>query len=157
MVNPQPPQPLQQPAPPVSKARGSGIRWKFVLLIAGVGALLVIGALYGLSALTKVNLAGTFGVPQDFPVYPAARLIGVRENVGTQGTRVDASWQAPDSLDTVTAFYVQRLNQAPWRITQTNRVNGTWEFERTDGTKTQGIIQLSGQGQQTRVDVTMLK
>ena len=128
-----------------------------MLVIAGIASLLVIGILYGLSALTKINLSKTFGVPQDFPVYPAATLIGVRETVGTNGTRVDVSWQAPATLDTVTALYTQGLNQAPWEITRTNRVDGTWEFNRTDGTRIRGIIQLSGHGQQTRVDVSMLK
>lgn len=156
MVNPQPPQPPPQPTPAVGIARGSGIRWKFVLIIAAVGAFLVIGLLYGLSSLAKVNLSSTFGVPQDFPVYPAASLVGVRETMGTGGTRVDASWEANAPLDIVTAFYSQRLNQPPWKINRTNPVDGTWEFESTDG-KTRGLIRLSGHGQQTRVDVSLQK
>ena len=35
-------------------------------------------------------------------------------------------------------------------------VDGTWEFRHTDG-KIHGYIQLSGHGQQTRVDVLLLK
>jgi len=88
----------------------AGIRWKRVLIISAVGALLVVGALSAAAWLGKANLAGTFGVPQDFPIYPTATLVGVRETVGTGGTRVDASWEADGSLDTVTAFYSQRLN-----------------------------------------------
>ncbi len=135
----------------------SRIRWKRVLIISAVGALLVIGALSAVAWLGKANVAGTFGVPQDFPIYPMATLVGVRETVGTGGTRIDASWEADASLDTVTAFYSQRLNQAPWEITRKNTVDGIWEFRRTDGTVLRGYIQLSGHGQQTRIDVTLLK
>ena len=156
MLSSQPPQRFEPPAPAVGPVRGSGIRWKFVLIIAAVGAFLVIAVLYGLSSLARINLSSTFGVPKDFPVYPAATLVGVRETMGTGGTRVDASWEASAPLDTVTAFYSQRLNQPPWKITRTNPVDGTWEFESTDG-KTRGLIRLSGHGQQTRVDVSMQK
>jgi len=44
----------------------------------------------------------------------------------------------------------------PWEITRTNTVDGIWQFRRTDGT-VRGYIQLSGHGQRTRVDVTLLK
>ena len=60
------------------------------------------------------------------------------------------------SLDTVTAFYSDRLNHEPWAVTAKNPVDGTWKFRRTDGKMT-GLIRLSGHGQQTRIDVLLLK
>lgn len=102
------------------------------------------------------NTGGTFGVPPDFPIYPGAGLIGVNENFGTSGTTVNASWDADASLDTVTAFYSARLNQQPWAITATNPIDGSWKFRRTDG-KISGLIRLSGHGQRTRIDISLLK
>lgn len=116
-----------------------------------MGGLALVGSLgKGLSA------GGTFGVPQDFPIYPGAGLIGVNENFSPSGTTVNASWDADASLDTVTAFYSARLNQQPWAVTAMNPTDGTWKFHRTDGKMT-GLIRLSGHGQRTRIDVTLLK
>jgi len=63
---------------------------KFVLLVGGLGALLVVGALAGASTLSKNLNAGTFGVPSDFPVYPAAALVGVNETFSTSGAATSA-------------------------------------------------------------------
>ena len=115
------------------------------------------GGLALLGSVSKgLNTGGTFGVPPDFPIYPGAGLIGVNENFGSSGTTVNASWDADASLDTVTAFYVARLNQQPWAITATNAVDGSWKFRHTDG-KISGIIRLSGHGQRTRIDISLLK
>lgn len=102
------------------------------------------------------NAGGTFGVPQDFPIYPSAGLIGVKESFGSSGTSVSASWDADASLDKVTAFYSNRLNQSPWAVTAINPTDGTWKFRRTDSKMT-GLIQLSGHGQRTRIDILLLK
>ena len=117
----------------------------------------MIGALLALNSLSKGwNQGGAFGVPQDFPIYPNATLSGVKETISTDGTRVTATWEADAPLDTVTAYYAERLDMGSWQITGKNAVDGTWEFRRTDG-KIHGYIQLSGHGQQTRVDVLLLK
>jgi hypothetical protein len=116
-----------------------------------------VGGLALLGSLQKDwSAGGTFGVPQDFPLYPGAGLIGVNENISPSGTTVNASWDADASLDTVTAFYSARLNQQPWVITAMNPTDGTWKFRRTDG-KMSGLIRLSGHGQRTRIDVLLLK
>jgi hypothetical protein len=116
-----------------------------------VGGLALVGSLE-----KGWNAGGTFGVPQDFPIYPGAALIGVKETIGSNGTSVSASWDADASLDTVTAFYSARLDQPPWAITAKNPTEGTWKFRRTDGKMT-GLIQLSGHGQRTRIDILLLK
>jgi hypothetical protein len=128
------------------------------IIIAGtVGGLLIIGGLAAANTVTKGwNTAGTFGVPQDFPIYPGAALIGVNEKFGSGGTSVNASWDADASLDTVTAFYSDRLNHDAWAVTAKNPVDGTWKFRRTDGKMT-GLIRLSGHGQRTRIDILLLK
>jgi hypothetical protein len=128
------------------------------IAIAGtVGGLLIIGGLAAAASLTKGwNTGGAFGVPQDFPIYKGATLIGVKESIGSSGTSVSASWDADASVDTVTAFYADRLNQPPWAITAKNAIDGTWKFRRTDGKMT-GLIQLSGHGQQTRIDILLVK
>lgn len=122
-----------------------------------IGGLLVVGGLALFDSVAKDwNTAGAFGVPKDFPIYPNATLAGVHENFGPGGTQVNASWEADASLDTVTGFYAEQLNSGSWQITRKNAVDGTWEFRHTDG-KVRGLIQLSGHGQQTRVDVLLLK
>ena len=159
MRNPAPwPSPVQPAGPlPPDQPRRSGIKWKFVIVAGMAGGLLVIGALLALNSLSKGwNQGGAFGVPQDFPIYPSATLSGVKETVSTSGTRVTATWEADAPLDTVTAYYAERLDRGSWQITGTNAVDGTWEFRRTDG-KIHGYIQLSGHGQQTRVDILLLK
>ena len=103
-----------------------------------------------------LEAGGTFGVPQDFPIYPGAGLIGVNETFGSSGTSVSASWDADASLDAVTAFYSSRLNQQPWAITAMNPTDGTWKFRHTDG-KMSGLIRLSGHGQRTRIDILLVK
>ena len=92
-----------------SDVKRSSLKWKFVLLVGGLGALLVIGALAGASTLSKNLNAGTFGVPSDFPVYPAAALVGVNET-----------------------------------------------FRTNDG-RMRGYLRLSGHGEQTRIDIVLLK
>ena len=82
---------------------------------------------------------------------PALKVVLVDVN-----RAVTAAWEADAPLDVVTAYYVERLDQGSWQITGKNTVDGTWEFRHTDG-KIHGYIQLSGHGQQTRVDVLLLK
>ena len=149
---PSTPEPAQGlPAAP----RRRGLKWKFILIAGLVGAFLVIGALYGLSEITR-NAAGIFGVPSDLPVYPAATLVGVHENVSPGETRVDASWQADAALDAVTTFYSARLDNGQWQIVKKDPVTGIWEFRHADG-KIRGLIELSAHGQETRIDVTLFK
>lgn len=125
--------------------RRSGLNWRRILLASGAGAALIIGALWvATTFFTGSNLGRVFGVPQDFPIYPGAGLVGVRENFGSNGSSVIASWEVDAPVDKVTAFYSDRLNQAPWTITQNNPSNGSIEFQRTNG-KSRGIIQLFGQ------------
>jgi len=102
------------------------------------------------------NTGGAFGVPQDFPIYPGAGLIGVKDSIGSNGTSVSASWDANAPVDAVTAYYSDQLNRSPWAIVQKNPADGTWEFQRTDG-KMRGLIQLSGHGQRTRIDILLNK
>jgi hypothetical protein len=146
-----------EPTKPVIRPRRSGPNWIRIAIAGTVGGLLIVGGLALVGSLQKGwSAGGTFGVPQDFPIYPSAGLIGVRENFGTSGTTVNASWDADASLDTVTAFYSERLNQQPWAITAMNPTDGTWKFRRTDGNMT-GLIRLSGHGQRTRIDILLLK
>jgi hypothetical protein len=133
------------------------MNWIRILIAAGLGALLILGALTISASLAKGwNAGGTFGVPQDFPIYPGAGLIGVNETFHPGGTSVSASWDADASLETVTAFYSDRLNQQPWAITAMNATDGTWKFRRSDGKMT-GLIRLSGHGQRTRIDILLEK
>lgn len=157
MVNPK--TSAGEPAPeiPPVKARRSELNWRRIFLASGVGAALIIGALWVASTFfTGSNLGRVFGVPQDFPIYPGAGLVGVRENFGTNGSSVVASWEVDAPVDKVTAFYEERLNQAPWTINRINTTDGSIEFQRT-GSKSQGIIQIFGHGQPTRVDMQLLK
>lgn len=151
--------PPGQPAGPASpdQARRSGIKWRFVIIAGLLGGLLLIGALLLLNSVVKGwNQGAAFGVPNDFPIYPNATLVSVNENISTSGTRVTATWEADAPLETVTAYYAELLDQGSWHITRKNALDGTWEFSRADG-KVHGSIQLSGHGQQTRVDVLLLK
>ena len=158
MVNPQhlPSDGQRSPSVTPTPVKRSGLKWKFVLIVGGLGALLVIGALVGASTLSKDLNAVAFGVPSGFPVYPAAALVGVNETFSTSGTRVTASWEAAAPSATVESFYSERLNEAPWAITQKNPVDGTWEFRTNDG-RVRGYLRLSGHGEQTRVDIVLLK
>src|SRR5438105_11310199 len=105
------------PGPPVVRPRPKGLHWKRIIVVGTVGGLLIIGGLAAANSLTKGwNTAGTFGVPLDFPIYPGSALIGVNEKFGSGGTSVNASWDADASLDTVTAFYSDRLNHEPWAV-----------------------------------------
>lgn len=159
MQNPAPWPPPAQPAGPVppDRVRRSGIKWRFVIIAGLTGGLLLIGALLVLNSVTQGwNRGSAFGVPTDFPIYPNATLIGVNESISTTGTRVTAAWEADAPLDVATSYYAERLDQGSWQITRKNTVNGIWEFRHTDG-KIHGYIQLSGHGQQTRVDVLLLK
>jgi hypothetical protein len=125
--------------------------------VGTVGGLLIVGGLAAANSLAKGwNTGGAFGVPQDFPIYQGAALIGVKESIGSGGTSVSASWDAEASLDTVTAFYSDRLNHQPWAITAKNPVDGTWKFRRTDSNMT-GLVRLSGHGQRTRIDILLIK
>ena len=146
-----------EPTPAVIQPRRSGPNWIRIAIVGTVGGLLIVGGLALVGSLGKGwNSGGSFGVPQDFPIYPGAGLIGVNENFSSSGTTVNASWDADASLDTVTAFYSARLNQQPWAITAMNANDGTWKFRRTDG-KMSGLIRLSGHGQRTRIDILLLK
>jgi hypothetical protein len=128
-----------------------------IAIVGTLGGLLIIGGLAAANAVTKgLSTGGMFGVPPDFPIYQGAALIGVNESIGSSGTSVNASWDADASLETVTAFYSDRLNQQPWAVTATNPVDGTWKFRRTDGKMT-GLIRLSGHGQRTRIDILLIK
>ena len=145
------------PGPPLVRPRRKGPNWIRIAIVGTVGGLLVIGGLAGANALAKGwNVGGAFGVPTDFPVYQGAALIGVKESISSDGTSVSASWDADASLETVTGFYSDRLNQQPWAVTATNPVDGTWKFRRSDGTMT-GLIRLSGHGQRTRIDILLNK
>lgn len=146
-----------QPTPAVVRPRRSGLNWIRIAMVGTIGGLLIVGGFALVGSLEKGwNGGGAFGVPKDFPLYPGAGLIGVKENFGTNGTSVSASWDADASLDTVTTFYSAQLNQPPWAITAMNAVDGTWKFRRTDGSMT-GLIRLSGHGQRTRIDILLLK
>jgi hypothetical protein len=143
--------------PPVVRPRRARLNWIRIAIVGTVGGLLIVGGLAAAASLSKGwNTASAFGVPQDFPVYKGARLIGVKENIASNGTSVSASWDADASVDAVTAFYEQRLNQQPWAVTAKNPIDGAWKFRRTDG-KTAGIIQLSSHGQRTRIDILLVK
>ena len=145
------------PTPPAVRPHRSGPNWVRIAIVGIVGGLLIVGGLAFAGSLAKGwNAGSSFGVPQDFPIYPGAGLIGVKESFGSNGTSVSASWDATASLDTVTAYYADRLNQPPWTIIRKNPSDGTWEFQRTDG-KMRGLIQLSGHGQRTRIDILLNK
>jgi hypothetical protein len=143
--------------PPSLRPRRRGLNWIRITIVGTVGGLLIVGGLAAANSLAKGwNTGGAFGVPQDFPIYQGAALIGVKESIGSDGTSVSASWDADASLDTVTAFYSDRLNNQPWALTAKNPVDGTWKFRRTDGKMT-GLIRLSGHGQRTRIDILLIK
>ena len=145
------------PTPPVIRPRRSGPNWIRIAVVGTLGGFLIVGGLALLGSFEKGwNAGGTFGVPQDFPIYPGAGLIGVKESFGTTGTSVSASWDATASLDTVNAYYSDQLSKPPWAIVRKNPTDGTWEFQRTDG-KMRGLIQLSGHGQSTRIDILLNK
>src|SRR5207244_8852351 len=140
------------PGSPIVRRRRRGPNWIRIAIVGTVGGLLVIGGLAAANSLAKGwNVGGAFGVPTDFPVYQGAALIGVKESISSDGTSVSASWDADASLQTVTAFYSDRLNQQPWAVTAMNPVDGTWKFRRSDGNMT-GLIRLSGHGHRTRTD-----
>jgi hypothetical protein len=151
------PSPSPGTTPPVIRPRRSGPNWIRIAIIGTLGGLLIVGGLAAANSLAKGwNTGGAFGVPADFPVYQGAALIGVKESISSDGTSVSASWDANASLDTVTAFYADRLNRPPWAITAKNPIDGMWKFRRTDGKMT-GLIQLSGHGQRTRIDILLNK
>ena len=159
MDSPQPASSENQPIPipPVVRPRRKRLNWIRIAIVGTLGGFLIIGGLALAGSVTKGwNAGGTFGVPQDFPIYPAAGLIGVKETFGTSGTSVSASWDADAPAATVTSFYSDRLNQQPWAVTEMNQNDGTWAFRRTDGKMT-GLIRLSGHGQRTRIDILLQK
>ncbi len=146
-----------EPSTEPSSRRRRRVNWLRIAIVGTVGGLLIIGGLAALGSAAKgLNAGQAFGVPQDFPIYPGANLLGVNENFSTGATLVRASWDANASLDTVTAFYSSSLNQPPWTVTKMDPASGTWEFRRSDG-KMDGLIQLSGHGQRTRIDVNLRK
>jgi hypothetical protein len=162
--NPYQPNPYQ-PIPPGGEpgpvaplpVRRSGIRWKRIAILGVVGGLL----LYGLLWITTSFFSGLssgrgFGIPQDFPVYSGSTLVGWHKTVSTGGSSVSAAWEVSASADSVTAFYKERLNQAPWAITRANPADGSIEFKRIDG-KGRGVIRLYSHGRQTRVEMLLLE
>ena len=105
MYAPFPPPSQGDRAPQVIRPRRSGPNWIRIAIVGTLGGLLIVGGLALVGSLQKGwNAGGTFGVPQDFPVYPSAGLIGVNENFSPSGTTVNVSWDANAPLDTVTAF-----------------------------------------------------
>jgi len=143
---------------PVIRPRRKNPNWIRIAIVGTVGGLLIIGGLAAANSLAKgVNKAGVSGLPQDLPIYQGASLIRVQESMASDGTSVSASWDAEASVDTVTAFYADRLNRQPWAVTATNPLDGTtWKFRRTDGKMT-GLIQLSANGPRTRIDILLIK
>jgi len=157
MVNPSLPANGPVPTSGSGKPKSSRLNWRRVILVSVIGAAVILAALSVLGWLAKgSNLAGVFGLPSDFPVYPGADLVGVHENFGTNGTVVDASWEVNAPVDEVMAFYSQRLDESPWSLIRANAADGSIEFERSAGQGT-GIIELYGHGQQTRVDIQLQK
>ncbi len=145
------------PGSPIVRPRHKGPNWIRIAIVGTVGGLLVVGSLAAANSLAKGwNVGGAFGVPTDFPVYQGAALIGVKESISSDGTSVSASWDADASLDTVTGYYSDRLNQQPWAVTAKNPVDGTWTFRRSDSKMT-GLIRLSGHGRRTRIDILLNK
>ena len=154
---PSPSQGDPTPGLPGIRPQRKGLNWIRIAVVGTVGGLLIVGGLAAANSIVKGwNTGGAFGVPQDFPIYQGAALIGVNESIGSNGTSVSASWDADAPLDTVTAFYTNRLNLQPWAVTAMNPVDGTWKFRRTDDKMT-GLIRLSGHGQRTRIDILLIK
>lgn len=152
-----PPRAQSYPVPSATPPRRKRVNWLRVAIVGLLGGLLITGGLAALGGVGKgFNTAGAFGVPDDFPRYPAAIMLGVHENFTPGLTTVNASWDADASLDSVTAYYSTKLNQPPWTVTRMDTVDGTWAFRRTDGKMT-GLIRLSGHGQRTRIDIRLEK
>jgi len=153
------------PRPPGQGQGGPRGRRTWIWWVAGGCALLLIlgvgGAVIGGAALVNRLQHGDFAcLPSDFPSYPGAAVTGEKTYFGT-GVAPGDSRECTESLDsdddvaTVTDFYTSRLSSGDWKITSSDRANGTISFARISRPQTVGAVTLLGRGTHTVINIKL--
>jgi hypothetical protein len=125
-----------------------------ILIIAGVG--------YGAYTLVNRFQGGVFScLPSDFPSYPGAIVAGQSTNYYGPGvpagdTKVcRMTLIADDPIDTVSAYYHDRLESGDWILDSMEPIKGTFDFHRFSRPKTAGTVEPHQLGQQTEILIVL--
>lgn len=149
------------PPPPAVSGPGApprrGMRpWVIVLIVVGVLILLLFGACGVLvyQGFRAMNVQSAT-VPADLPVYPGAvRQMSLEMAPSHAGVKIDTlQWLTKDTPDKVRTFYLDRLNQGDWKLTETT---GRVTFRRRSNTNVQGLLRITPSLAQTVIQVQLI-
>ena len=98
------------------------------------------------------------GFPTDVPIYPKARLTAAAAFPNNAPTSWGMEWQTLDSVAKVQAFYADKMNQADWTITFTNKstTNFSATFARKSNSKVQGTLGAGTASGVTRISMSLV-
>jgi hypothetical protein len=102
-----------------------------------------------------VSMPSTF--PADVPIYPGARLTAAASFNGTGQTTWGMSWETPDSVARVQAFYSSKLSQGDWTISFAGNTGGSFSaaFNRKSNSRFGGILGADGSSGETRISMSL--
>lgn len=82
--------------------------------------------------------------PEDFPIYPEAKIESAFTSKGDEVKAMSVIWMASDSLDSVSAYYTSELARAGWIVNSTleDESSVTLSFEKAGE---QGFIGIGKQ------------
>jgi hypothetical protein len=114
------------------------------------------GAGYGIhSFVQRVRSGSTTCLPSDFPSYPGS--VYVDESFGLNdvypGITCHLVLHSDDSMETVTAFYVTKLNTGPWQVGLSGNPPGSVIFQRVNNATPFGTVQVAAGDPQTVITI----
>jgi hypothetical protein len=98
------------------------------------------------------------GFPGDVPVYTKARLTAGATFKSSGQVSWGMEWQTLDSVAKVQAFYADKMNQADWTITFTNKATNNFSatFARKSNSNVQGTLGAGTASGVTRISMSLV-
>lgn len=134
--------------------------WWLVGGCAVVAVLAIAGVILGGVALFNTFHGAAACLPSDFPQYPNATETNFNSFVGTNvapgdSHRCTITLESSDDVQTVSAFYTDRLNSGDWTIDSNDPTTGEITFHLNSRSATVGTLDLLARGQHTEIQITV--
>jgi hypothetical protein len=140
---------LSKPSEVVAILVASAVVW--VMLIA------LVATLFFTVFIPAVQFGGRGQIPNDFPVYPSARLDSAVATVSGRCTTVTASWSTPDDAASVVDFYRRELAAGDWTVTDTRPLSDSTViyFQSASAPNREGYVSVLTQSYSSRTYISM--
>lgn len=97
------------------------------------------------------------GFPSDFPVYAGARLTHANQATANGQTTWSMEWETPDNLAAVQTFYMSKLNQGDWTISNNSSGSAGYSaiFTRKSNPKDAGLLAVEVESSVTHITLAL--